>query len=86
MAHRFSAPTIPPTTPTTRPATNPPPIMRLKIANGKMITSAIAPCRRAITIEPKIIVRPIMMPSANAYPCPIAGSHQKIVDQFTGGP
>jgi len=39
-----------------------------------------------MTIDPKIITMPIMNPNANAYDGPTLGSHQKIDDQFVGGP
>ena len=81
MNYRFNAPRIPPTTPSTKPATNPPPIMMLNTANGKMITSAMAPCPITIMIEAKISVRPMMTPITKPYDCPIAGSQKNIPDQ-----
>ncbi len=62
------------------PAMNPPPIMRLKIANGKIITSAITPLLRIMMTEARIIVNPMIMPSANAYVGPITGSQKNIDD------
>jgi len=63
---RFRAPIMPPTMPRIIPATNPPPMIRLKIANGNMTTSANAPCPRIMMIAPKIKTSPIMNPIANA--------------------
>lgn len=73
---------IPARTPMTKPAMKPPPIIRLKTANGSMITSARAPFPRTMTRELKINVRPIIIPIANAYVGPMAGSQKKMLDQL----
>ena len=72
---------MPPTIPRTIPAINPPPMIKLKMANGKMMTSARAPLLRIMIMEPIIRVRPITKPRVNAYVRPRIGSQKKSVDQ-----
>ena len=64
--------------PSSIPAMNPPPIIRLKIANGKIITSASAPLLSAMMIAPSTSVRPTIAPIMNAYDCPIVGSQKNM--------
>lgn len=61
---------------------NPPPIIKLKTANGKIITSASAPLLRAMTIAPSTNVRPMIAPIMNAYACPIVGSQKNTEDHI----
>ena len=72
---------IPARMPSNIPAMKPPPIIRLKIANGKTITSASAPLLSAMTIAPSTNVSPTIAPIINAYDCPIVGSQKKVEDQ-----
>jgi hypothetical protein len=65
-AYLFNTPRIPPTIPKIIPAKNPPPMIKLKTANGNMIMAASAPFDRIITMEPMIITRPMMSPKTNA--------------------
>ena len=79
--YRLSAAMIPPTIPRTIPAIKPPPTIRLKMANGNMMTSAKAPLLKIMMIDPIISVKPIMRPNAKAYVLPKIGSQKKRVDQ-----
>jgi len=72
---------IPPMMPSSIPAMKPPPIIRLKIANGKTMTSASAPLLSAMTIAPSTSVRPMIAPTINAYAGPITGSQKNVDDQ-----
>ena len=72
---------MPPTIPRIIPAMKPPPTIRLKIAKGKMMTSAKAPLLKIIIIDPITSVKPITSPSAKAYVLPNSGSQKKSVDQ-----
>ena len=73
---------MPPRIPKIMPAMNPPPIMRLKIANGNIITSARAPLPIAMIIAPRTNVRPISAPSMKAYDGPIVGSQKNMEDHI----
>ena len=72
---------MPPTIPRTIPAIKPPPTIKLKTANGKMMISARAPLLRIMIKDPMIRVRPITKPMENAYVCPRIGSQKKSLDQ-----
>ena len=63
------------------PAMKPPPIIRLKIANGNTITSASAPLLSAMTMAPSTSVKPTIAPIMNAYDWPIVGSQKNVDDQ-----
>ena len=77
---------IPPATASTIPTMKPPPIIKLKIANGSIIMSASAPCPRIMMTDPNTITNPITKPITNAFAIPMLGNHQKTRDQLAGDP